>query len=92
MSLLQVITLLIHNDQFMGRKMKQDNDLVDLATFPGVRVTQFFVSVTFLPESIKNNQSNELFMDMVSVISDVLNDNNSLVRWSVQSIRTKGIE
>jgi hypothetical protein len=72
--------------------MKLDNDLTELASFPGVKVTQFFVSVTFLPELIKNNQSNELFIDVVSVISDVLNNNNSLVRWSVQSIRTKGIE
>jgi hypothetical protein len=72
--------------------MKQDNDLVDLATFPGVKVTQFFVSVTFLPESIKNKQSNELFLDVVSAISDTLNENNSLVRWSVQSLRTIGIE
>ncbi|MDR2704520.1 MAG: hypothetical protein LBC02_01960 [Planctomycetaceae bacterium] len=72
--------------------MKQDNDLVDLANFPGVKVTQFFISVTFLPETIKTRQSNELFCDVVSAISDTLNENNSLVRWSVQSIRTSILE
>jgi hypothetical protein len=72
--------------------MKFSNDLTEIALFPGIKVTQFFVSVTFLPEMIKNNQSNELFLDVVSVISDTLNENNSLVRWSVQSIQTKGIE
>ncbi|MDR0609262.1 MAG: hypothetical protein LBG58_04070 [Planctomycetaceae bacterium] len=72
--------------------MQQENDLTELASFPGIKVTQFFVSVTFLPESIKNNQSNELFLDVVSVISDTLNSENSLVRWSVQSIRTNLLE
>jgi hypothetical protein len=67
--------------------MKQENDLTELASNPGVRVTQFFVSVTFFPEIIKSGKSNELFSDIVSRITDTLNDDDSLVQWHIQSIR-----
>jgi hypothetical protein len=63
------------------------NQLTDLEIPSGVRVTSFFVSVTFFPESIKNGQSNNLFLKTVSAMSDNLSENDSLVRWSVQSIR-----
>jgi hypothetical protein len=72
--------------------MSEDIKLTDLETIPGVRVTQFFLSVTFFPEVIKSDQSNELFLKAVSAISDVLSENDSLLRWSIQSIRTNFFE
>jgi hypothetical protein len=64
----------------------------EFENIPGVHVTQFFVSVTFFPEVIKSGQSNELFLKIVSSMSDILNENESLLRWSVQSVRTNFLE
>jgi hypothetical protein len=63
------------------------NSLTDLEFSPGVNVSSFFVSVTFFPEMIQNKKSNDLFLNVVSAINDLLDENESLVRWSVQSIR-----
>jgi hypothetical protein len=72
--------------------MKQENDLMELANNSGVRVTQFFVSITFFPDVIKSGKSNELFSDIVSKIVDTLNDDDSLVQWHIQSIRFSEVE
>jgi hypothetical protein len=66
--------------------------LTDFETIPGVKITQFFVSVTFFPEVIKNGQSNELFLKIVSSMSDILTENETLLHWSVQSVRTNFLE
>jgi hypothetical protein len=72
--------------------MINNKHLTDFENIPGVHVTQFFLSVTFFPEVIKNDQSNELFLQVVSSLSDILHENESLLRWSVQSIRTNFLE
>ncbi|MDR2438906.1 MAG: hypothetical protein LBE12_06010 [Planctomycetaceae bacterium] len=66
--------------------------ITEFENVPGVHVTQFFVSVTFFPEVIESGQSNELFLKIVSLMSDILNENESLLRWSVQSVRTNFLE
>jgi hypothetical protein len=74
--------------------MKQE--LRDFEKIPGVNVLGFSLSVTFFPEVIQQGQSNDLYFHVVSAISDILNDNDTQLRWSVQSVGAnflvKGIE
>jgi hypothetical protein len=66
--------------------MITNKKLTDFENVSGVNVSQFSLQVTFFPEVIKNGQSNDLYFETVSAISDILTEKNTLLHWSVQTL------